>query len=186
MIDADAVFQVVDAANVGIRSPRRSRAEPRVVARTDLVVLGDVVAVGGQHSRRAGRRARQVVAVAPVPGVALEAGGVVARGEVGRIVEIVFVQAELQRCPRIARQVVDGGEARRDVEPVRQIRNLRELAESGEPARLDRTRVDLRIEVLEADAWIDASAAESSRSPARRRRGPRSGGSGDASACCRR
>ena len=47
-------------------------AERSVVARPDLVVLGDVVAVGRQRQARAPGRARDVVTVGPVAGVALQ------------------------------------------------------------------------------------------------------------------
>ena len=124
--------------------PGRRGAEIDVVARPDFVLLGDVVAVR----------------IAPVASVALQRRGVVAKREVGRVVLVVAVHAELERGPGIARQVVHGAEPGREVEPFRQLRHLGKLAEADEAARFDRLGLDRHAEVLEPDPGVQRQTTE--------------------------
>ena len=143
-IDGNAVLDVVLPFDVRIGMPGRRRAEIEVVARPDLVVLGDAVAV---H-------------IGPVAGVALQRRGVVAKREVGRVVLVVTVHAELERGLCVARQIVHGAEPGRDVEPFRQVRHFGKLAEADEAARFDRLGLDRRAEVLEPDPGVQRQTLE--------------------------
>ena len=85
-----------------------------VVARPDLVVLGDVVAVGRQRQARAGGRARDVITVAPVAGVSYLVQRIVLTRQVHHETPVVLVHRAFQRGFCVAGQVVGHAESRRD------------------------------------------------------------------------
>ena len=132
------------------------------LARTDLPVLDDVVAVGAVRiGARAGVAARAVaVAVLPVAVLPGSVQRVVVVGEADRHPLHVAARAELQRRPGVAEQVVGQAEARRDVEPVGQVRDLVEVPVRHPASRRRRVRVDLAVEPFQANARAERQPVE--------------------------
>ena len=136
MLDAEGGFDVVLASQVRIGGSASRDAEVRVAARPDLAVLRDVIAVQ----------------VAPVAGVGHRGERVVALGPAASPRQHVLADAPLERGLRVAEEVVDDGDTRRDVVPPGLVRCVISAECGGEAAGGAAAALALRIEHVEADA----------------------------------
>jgi hypothetical protein len=145
VLDRHGVLEVVFPLDVRIGPQRLHRqAKRRVVARPDLAVLRDVVAVG----------------VAPGPGIVLELQRVVAGRETGGLARHVAAERRLQRGLGVAEQVVGHAEPWGDVEPAGHAGHLRERALRREAASAHGLVLDLRGEALEPRAHVQRHAIQ--------------------------
>ena len=117
MLDADRIVPIVGNPQVVGRTPIDAKSEILDVPRPDLVILGDVVAIGRQHEGRAGGRPWSIVTIVPIPSVPRRPGDIGRSGVVsphGRCATGIHVLAcvKLERCFRIAEQVVSQAEPR--------------------------------------------------------------------------
>ena len=143
------------ALDVGIDVAIGAReTEVRRAARTDLVVLRDVVAVGGQDDAGARGPCRVDRTVEPVAGLALHARRVDIR-KPARQPLVVLAPARLERGAAVAEKVVRGAEARRDVVvPARQVPPLGKEPRRHEPAGRIRRLFIHRLKVVDAEAGV--------------------------------
>ena len=135
MLHADGALDVVLAAQT-LAGESRLQPEQGVRARTDLVVLRDVVEVQ----------------VSPRPAVAHLHHRVVPFRPSARPRQHVLVHAGLDGRPRVAEQVVDDGEPRREVVPLRHVILLIHAEPGRETARRPADRIDAGVEVIPAKA----------------------------------
>ena len=112
MLDGRAVLQAVVAAETRIERAVRDLAEVRIVARADLVVLRDVVAVGRQ-------RAAREVGVGPRARVGKRGDRVEQVGERAHVGRHVLAEVRLERRLAVAQEVVRDAEARGPRRPAR-------------------------------------------------------------------
>ena len=141
------------------------RAQIEVRRRRQAGQIGRGGAVAARVAHPAGLVDRRLQdAVEPVAAVAHFAVRRVALGVAAGVGPHVAVHRELQRRARVAEQVVDRAEPRRDVVPVRRGRDARRRPLADEPAARQGAagpeRVDLRLEVVPPGAGVDRQPVE--------------------------